>query len=220
MIKESFNIIFKDKEWIKKTTIGALFSVIPIIQIFSIGYIEKFLHSILKEGNRELPKWKNWGNLFVKGFLWLIISIIYLFIPLLLMGGILQVFKFNFNFFITPLFVLRSLNPLGISGFSLGSILLLVIFFFLPMALMSYSDTESISAAFHFKEIWEKIEKNMAIYISAYAIVVVVGIIGFLVMLFVSSIPFIGSLVAWYIAAWIWFIVYLLGFSIFAETYK
>ncbi len=220
MIKESFNVIFKDKEWIKKTAIGALFSVIPIIQIFSIGYIEKFLHSILKEGNRELPQWKEWGNLFVKGFLWLIISIIYLFVPLLLMGGIVQVFKFNFKFFITPLFVLKSLNPLGISGFSLGSILLLAIFFFLPMALMSYSDTENIGAAFHFNEIWKKIEKNMATYISAYAIVVVVGIIGFLVMLFVSSIPFIGSLVAWYIAAWIWFIVYLLGFSIFAETYK
>ncbi len=216
MIKESFDVIFKDKEWVKKTAIGALFSIIPILQIFSIGYIEKFLHSILKEGNRELPGWTDWGSLFVKGFLWLVISIIYLFVPLLLLGAILPIFKF----FITPLSILRALNPLGISGFSLGSVLLLIIFFFLPMALMSYSDTESIGAAFHFKEIWDKIEKNMTTYISAYAIVVVVGIIGFLIMLFVSSIPLVGSLVAWYIAAWIWFIIYLLGFSIFAETYK
>jgi len=216
MVKESFNTIFKDGDWIKKTAIGALFSIIPIIQIFAIGYIEKFLHSILKEGKRELPEWHSWGNLFVKGFLWLIISIVYLFVPLVLLGAILPIFKF----FISPLSILRTLNPLGISGFSLGAILLFVIFFFLPMALMIYSDTESIGAAFRFKEIWEKIEKHITTYISAYAIVVVVGIIGFLIMLFISSIPLIGSLVAWYIAAWIWFIIYLLGFSIFAETYK
>ena len=56
-IKRSFS------DW-KKLLIGCLLNIIPITNLFSIGYTLECARSELKN-KRELPAWEKWGDLFV-----------------------------------------------------------------------------------------------------------------------------------------------------------
>jgi len=73
---------------LKKFIIGALLNILPIVNFLSMGYALKAGEMSLKK-NRSLPEWTDWGNLFVKGLLAFILSIIWM-IPaliLFLIGG-------------------------------------------------------------------------------------------------------------------------------------
>ncbi len=67
---------------VKKLIIGILLSIIPIINLFSLGYILECAN-VKKKKIKGLPEWKNFGNLFLQGLLGTITWIIYL-IPALL----------------------------------------------------------------------------------------------------------------------------------------
>lgn len=65
-----------------KIIVGAILSVIPIINFISLGYIYQLMSNIINE-RQEMPEWGNFGEKFVRGFMVLIIGFIYMLIPLI-----------------------------------------------------------------------------------------------------------------------------------------
>ncbi|MFC1801019.1 DUF4013 domain-containing protein [Nanoarchaeota archaeon] len=160
----------------KNLTIGALLFTIPLLGIaatffdipllvtiigftvFFLGLIAKLfaygysLNAALAQNKKTLPRWTNWKKLFIKGFLMMIIALIY-FIPLFI---IMLVFG-------TVAFV-TSLNTGDITtAVASASIGVLVSFFIIiitayitPVAIFMYGKKERFNDAFHLRRVFKK----------------------------------------------------------------
>jgi len=179
-----------DPAWIKKVIIGAILSIIPIINFISFGYALELLKNVI-DSKEELPEWSGFGGKFVKGLVAVVIYIIYMLIPtiiLLIFGGTSIIAMANGN---------DAAVAGGVVGFGitvlLAGLIALILGFIVPMALANYIAYDEFGAAFRFSEIIGKIKDNFSDYIIMYLIIIVLGAIsGFLAGL----IPIIGMLIA------------------------
>ena len=216
-IQRDFSVIFKDKEWFKKTLIGGSFLMIPPLFIFSFGFIARFIHDRLETGNKRLPIWDNWGLMFLKGFEWGLIIVVYFAIPLfilsLLPGPLIE-------FMVNPKFVISNLKIGGFFILFLFFFLGFIVMFFMPMALILFSDTGSFANAVKFKEIYKHIKNNLAPYLIAYILTVFLLVFDFLLLLVLNTytVPF-GLILPYFLFVWFGFMVLLISASLFIESF-
>ncbi|MBW2995266.1 DUF4013 domain-containing protein [Candidatus Woesearchaeota archaeon] len=141
-------------DW-KKLTIGAVMYMIPIVSIitsfFGWGYALMCGKTAMKK-TQKLPEWTNWGDLFVKGLVAAIISIIY-FIPAAVVLGIVVG-----TTVITSLTLQNLTAIFGSMGIGLFiSILVgLLTIYILPVALLLYVSEGTFGAAFRFSDVLKK----------------------------------------------------------------
>ncbi|OIO62752.1 hypothetical protein AUJ83_02370 [Candidatus Woesearchaeota archaeon CG1_02_33_12] len=168
----------------KKLGIGALMYMIPWVSIitgfFSSGYgLECAKTAIKKKPN--LPEWSDWGNLWIRGFLMFLISVIY-FLPLALLSVL----------FVGPLILkimggILSSNPetfiegLGSAGNTLAflGLLAVLIVYVLPMAIMFFVEKWNFSDAFKIGDIFKKAftSKYFVAWIILIVYAMVIGLI-------------------------------------------
>ena len=110
-VKRDFVVIFRDRDWIRKTLLGGLFFMFPPFFILSFGFVARFIYNRLETGNKELPSWDHWVTLFIKGFEWGLIILFYLAIPVLFLSLLPGSF---IEFLVNPRFIISNLN---LSGF-------------------------------------------------------------------------------------------------------
>ncbi|AEH07056.1 DUF4013 domain-containing protein [Methanothermococcus okinawensis] len=189
----------EDTEWIKKIIIGGILNIIPIVNFISFGYALETMESIIINKNQtNLPEWDEFGSKFIKGFMGIIISIIYLIIPIIIM----IITTFSYGHKSTGLFV---------SGISVSGILMIIIGFILPMALANYVAKGSFGAAFELGEIIGRIKSVVSEYIVCYVVMIVL----YVVAGFISAIPIIG----WIIGAILGFYLQLVYAYYFGNLY-
>ncbi|VVB87564.1 Uncharacterised protein [uncultured archaeon] len=190
-IEEEVKFPTKDSEWIVKVLIGGILGIIPIINLIEYGYILKVMKGAI-DGNPGMPKWDDWGNLFINGLIGFVISLIYLIIPILIIfvsaGGIMAAaFSGNMN-------LMAGMMAGAIGGILIGLLLALVFGFMVPMALAMYTKENSFGAAFRIGEVVSRIKSVFADYITVYIVLIVllfilgllnfIPILGFLIMIF------------------------------------
>jgi len=59
-----------------KFIIGAVLSIIPVVNFLAMGYELKCAKSAMN-GKYDLPEWTDWGDLFVKGLLLVVIGVVF-----------------------------------------------------------------------------------------------------------------------------------------------
>ena len=223
-IERDLSVIFKDKEWIRKTLMGGVFLLIPPLFIFSFGFIARFIHDRLETGTKALPSWDHWSSLFIKGFEWGLIIVLYTAIPVfilsLLPGTVIE-------FLVNPKFVMTSLRVGGFFILFLSFLLGCIVMFFLPMAIILFSDTGSFTDAVRYEKIYKHIKSNLAPYLIAYMLMVFLLVVNFLLHLFINT--YIGVLntyifhfcliLAYFIFLWLGFIILLISASLFIESF-
>jgi hypothetical protein len=216
-IQRDLSVIFKDKDWFKKTLIGGVFLMIPPLFIFSFGFFARFIHDRLETGNKALPSWDNWGSLFLKGLEWGLIVVFYFAIPILFLsllpGSVIQ-------FLVNPKFVISSLKIGGFFILSVSFLLGCIAMFFIPMALILFSDTGSFINAIRFKEIYQHIKNKLAPYLVTYLLMVFLLVFDFLLHLVLNTyIIHFGLILAYFLFIWIGFIILLISASLFIESF-
>jgi hypothetical protein len=216
-IQKDFSIVFKDKDWLKKTLIGGLFMMIPILNVFSFGFIAMFIYEHLETGNKELPSWNNWGLLFVKGMEWGIVILTYFALPVLILsllpGSVMM-------FLVNPKFVIAGLNPNGFFVLFLSFILGFLVMFFLPMALILSSKAKSFIETIRFQKIYQHIQKNFLPYIVAYLLTIILLVFDFVLHIILSAYVFqFGLISSYFIFSWLGFIILLISSSLFVESF-
>jgi hypothetical protein len=216
-IERDLSVIFKDKEWFNKTLLGGIFFMIPPLFILSFGFIARFIHDRLETGNKALPSWDNWGLLFLKGFEWGLIIVFYFVIPVfilsLLPGSVVQ-------FLVNPKFVISSLKIGGFFILFLSFLLGFIVMFFLPMALILFSDTGSFINAVRFKEIYKHIKNKPAPYLVTYLLTVFLLVLDFLLHLVLNTVQFgLILILAYFLFVWLGFIILLISASLFIESF-
>lgn len=222
---------------LKKLIIGILLHIIPIVD-FTIVYGFQMECSGLGKNkpSKQMPKWKEWKYLFMKGLGAVGIKIVYMLPAIILIGigimiaaiDIIQMIAEN----ITPeIFYQISNNPVAAemfgqvfwmkNGFSIiatilkispifiaGGILFLLAKFLSPLAILNYLKKRKFSAAFEFGTILKK-AFTMKYILSCLALLAVAVVLGSILLF----IPFIGMPA-------LAFMIGVMGYSLFGQVYK
>ena len=185
--KEAFKRPFTD---VIKLLIGILLNIIPIVNFLAQGYHLECARTSNKK-KYKLPKWKNWGNLFVRGLLSTIIGIIYLLPTLIILFiGVGTAFLTTITTQeILP--ILATGGPLIIIGLILG----IVTAYIAPMAIINYAMNYKFLTGFEFGKIFKKAFTGT--YFVAWLLV---GIYGVVLSLIFNFIPVVGSGISSFIA--------------------
>ncbi|MEM2956139.1 MAG: DUF4013 domain-containing protein [Candidatus Pacearchaeota archaeon] len=211
---------------IKKLIIGILFSILPIINWFAVGFILECSGVGKTKPSKKMPEWKNFGNLFIKGFFNFLISIIY-FLPAIIIfivgvGSLMVQLLTLLSLedisnaatdeakmaLISP--IIDNLRPLLINAIPFiifSTLLFLVAIYVIPIAVLSYLQENNFSGAFKFKRIFKKAFTGK--YFVAW---ILMAFIGILFSIILGLIPYVGSAIYS-------FIIGVISFSLFGQVY-
>jgi hypothetical protein len=187
-IMEEIKFPSKDSEWIQKVLIGGIVSVIPIVNLIACGYLLKVMKGAM-DNKPGMPKWEDWGNLFMNGLIAAIIGLIYMIIPtliLLVSAGSMVAAALSRN---TEMLMGALAGAAG--GFLIALLLAVVLGFLIPMAMSMYIKENNFGAAFRVGDVIARIKSVFGDYLMVYIIVIALS----LVLGVLSGIPVLGFLV-------------------------
>jgi len=189
-------IKYPSSEW-KKVIILGIFFILSIIIIgifFVLGYFLRIIKATLA-GYDELPEFDEWGDMFVDGLKVLVVSFVYMIIPLIVIGvGIFaSIASYTATSASNPFAFLAVIGVTGI----IGGILALIFGLVAYIAIANMALYDEIGAAFNFGEILNRIKMiGWGKYIVWYIVMLIVGVIGGFIAGIVNIIPFfIGFLI-------------------------
>ncbi len=146
-IEQVWRNIFKSNRVLSKLTLGTILSLVPILNLFSLGYLYRVTMSIRQGEPINLPPWEDWQGLFNDGLKLLVILLVWMGVPVLL-GS----------------FVDLLLSAVRLQA--LGSIALMVSFpvgtMLCGASLYRYQSFESFKDAFDFVLIWRIFDRTIS----------------------------------------------------------
>lgn len=166
---------------VKKLIIGILLSIIPIVNFFATGFMMETAKMEMKK-KKMLPEWASWGDLFVKGLLAFVISIIYA-LPMLIIGAIVAWPAIN-SMMNSGSMMWGSLG----GGIAVVLLLGLLVAYIVPSALLHFIKDGKFGSAFKFGSIFKKAFKGQ--YFVAW---IVAMLYSFALGAILGNIPVIGS---------------------------
>jgi hypothetical protein len=225
-LQKPFYYQFDDKEWLTKLGVGALISLVPILNFAVAGYAVQVIRNVAANATEPLPNWDDLGGKFRDGLLLALAGLIYA-IPI-------------FVFLCFPLSVLaaggiissnNSLKDVATSLMAVGG-LALVCFFGLfvlyalflslvrPIIMVIFSRERTFASCFQFGEIMRILRTYPGPFFTTWGVIILAGlgvsIMSSFVMLLIGWIPLIGWLISFLLplAATIYLVsadAYLLG---------
>ncbi len=202
--KEAFKRPFTN---VLKLIIGIILSIIPIVNFIATGYHLECAKTAFTKKFR-LPDWKNFGKLFLNGFLAVVISLIYLIpvIIILLIFGI-SIMKDWFQGGLTSPTQLINILADFRGIIFVGFLLFILAAYIIPMALVGFIEDGKFGDAFS-KSIFKKA------FTGKYFVVwILMGLYTIILGLILGFIPFVGGSIAGFITS-------LTSFTAIGEVYK
>jgi len=175
-LKKLLSQPFKDREWLVKMLLGSVITIVPVFNFLSLGYFLRCIKHSWR-GHHALPAWDNWPDLFKEGCLALLITLLYLAIPL-------------------ALGYLVALIP--IAGIALASIIIFIMGLIIPMAIASFAICGSLRDAFYFKVIIYLVSQVFNLYVVGYLAATLSVILGLSLLLIFPLVGFVGGAVIFY----------------------
>ncbi|MEN1760260.1 DUF4013 domain-containing protein [Anoxynatronum sibiricum] len=148
----------KMKGW-PRWLLGSLLTSIPVIEVFTLGYRYRLYHQGMAH-QWALPRWEDWGSLFLKGLQLLLIRIVYYLMP-----SAVAIFFFaaTYRKDISAGLLYTMLITTGLA-YLLAS-------FLMPMAVAGCVHTGTMKAAFRLPEILRNIGRAGTSYLLVFLLV-------------------------------------------------
>jgi hypothetical protein len=197
----------KDPDWLSKTLMGGLFSLLGLLLIgnfFVVGYLARFARNVAAGMETPLPAWDTLGEYFVEGLKLVLAALVYI-IP----------FIFAVLLIVIPAAMLENSGAEDLGGglASCGVCLIvplaLLMTIVLPAAYTLAAVHRSAAAMFDFKRIFQFIKVNVMNYVLA-----------ILVYLVANSLSQVGVVALCVGIFWTAFISLIITVWAFAETYR
>jgi hypothetical protein len=83
-IGKSFSYPFEDKEWISKLGLGAVITIVPVLNLAWSGYMVGIIRNVMNNAAQPLPAWDDLGKKFMDGLILLGAGLVYA-LPMLLL---------------------------------------------------------------------------------------------------------------------------------------
>lgn len=74
--------VFSDRNWLKKCAIGAVLSIVPIVNILVLGYLYQLFQAGKQGKDIALPEWDDIKNLLLDGLRFLVVGLIFAGLPI------------------------------------------------------------------------------------------------------------------------------------------
>ena len=205
-IEKSFRFPFEDQQWISKLGLGALITLVPILNFAWSGYLVDILRNIMNNTSEPLPTWDDLGKKFSDGLILFAAGLIYASPILVVMCLPLSMMAFSglFSGNSNMEDLTRVISGAGgvlFSGllclFFLYAIALSLIY---PAILVMFSREGTFSSCFKLREAFDMISRNAAPFFTAWGLSLVgglgVGLVIGMLNLFVGWIPCIGWIIS------------------------
>ena len=177
-IGKAFGFVTEDEQWITKVLIGGLIQFVPLLGTIAIlGYSYRVAQNVARGNPRPLPAWGEFGDFLGRGFMALVIQIVYL-LPLIVLYGVFL--------FLTVAGAAAAEDSEAVAGvlgllslclIPLQLVVALVCVFASLAAIMRYLATDSLGEAFKFGEVIATLRNH----IGSFLMILVVGILAGLV---------------------------------------
>lgn len=175
-LREYLLFPLRDPDWVRKLLLGCVVTLLPIVNILTLGYFLACLDAGLR-GRQMLPEWDGWAELFNDGLQVLIICLVYLGVPLIL--------------------AVLLLSLPGI-GSLLAAIIFLILGTMLPIAIGAFSISRDFRDAFRISEIFFHTNKIINEYISAYLTTALAICLGIVIYMLAPLLSVLGALIIYY----------------------
>lgn len=203
--EKSFSYPFEDKDWVSKLALGALISMVPILNFAWSGYLVDIIRNVMHNAAEPLPTWDDLGKKFNEGLILFAATLIYaspiliaicLPLTIIVSSGL---FSENSN---TQDIGEAMLQVGGALLYCLLCVLLLyglVLSIIYPAILILFARAGTFASCFRMREALDLIRKNAAPFLTAWALSLAaslaIGLIVGFVNLVVGWIPCLGWIV-------------------------
>jgi hypothetical protein len=205
-INKSFTFPFEDKAWLSKLGIGALVSLVPILNFAWSGYMVELIRNVTNNTAEPLPNWDNFGKKFTEGLILVLVGLVYALPIIILICLPLSV--------MTVPAILAGDGGLGdfgqvvagVGGVLFFCMMLLLVAYSLilsvvfPAILVVFAREGTFASCFKFREVFDIIGRNAGPFFTAWGVSLGAGIaIGFvtgIVQTILGLIPCIGWIAA------------------------
>lgn len=220
---KGFTYIFEDRDWAKKMLVGSLVTSVPLAEAVSNGYQMQVIENLKAGKSEPLPEWQNAGAMFGRGLrLWLAVNAFY--IPSIIISvvswfiGLPFLLGMILNFFASQtmdggieqrgtVFVVGYLIQFAVAlvAVLLGSVLLPVVFFFVPAMALRCQETGSLLSTLNIFAHVKFVLQNLSDYVISRILVAAMLFGMHLVASAIGGATFwiagLGVLLAWIIGA-------------------
>lgn len=190
-LQQNLVYMFKDTNWLSKILVGALVSLVPILNFAAYGYAVQTTRNIRDDEATPLPGWSgSIGKFFGEGLKLFVIGLLYS-IPI----GILSVI-------LIPLFASDSgaAKALGVLIALVELLLVLLLIFWFQGVIVNFANVGTIGSGFQFGKIWAIISQNMGRMLVTVGVAFLAGILVSIVSGILGIIPCIGWIAAWLVS--------------------
>jgi Protein of unknown function (DUF4013) len=204
-VEKSFSYPFEDKEWLSKLGLGALISLIPVLNFAWSGYLVGIIRNVMKHDPEPLPTWDNLEKKFSEGLILFGASLIYaapILIALCLPLGISilsGLFSGEDNMHDLGRMIAETG---GVLFFCLLCVFLLyglVLSIVYPAILVLFSRAGTFASCFKLREAFELIRKNASAFFTAWGLSWVASIGVGLLVGFVNTVVGFVPCIGWII---------------------
>lgn len=179
-IGKSFTYPFEDKNWLSKLIIGALVSIVPILNFAWAGYVVDLVKNVMNKTDEPLPEWTEFGEKFMKGLYIFVAALVYA-LPVLCL---LTVFAITTGTTITRIINYETWNTVETLFTGVGLVLscLIVLYsillsFFYPAMLLHFAQKETFGSLFEIGSIFRTATNNLSKYLVAWLIGIVAALL-------------------------------------------
>ncbi len=205
-LQKPFYYQFDDTQWLTKLGVGALISLVPILNFAVAGYAVQIVRNVAASAPEPLPNWDDLGAKFRDGLLLALAALVYA-IPILVFLC-LPLSLFVASGIISTDNNLKELatSLLAVGGVALlcffGLLLLYALFLSLirPIIMVIFSRDRTLASCFRFGEIMKILSTYPGPFFTVWGVIVLAGLAVSIMVSFVALvigwIPLIGWLVA------------------------
>jgi hypothetical protein len=194
-IQKSFSYPFEDKQWVSKMGLGAVISLVPVLNFAMTGYMIQIVRNLMNDVQEPLPNWDDLGKKFMDGLMLVLAGLVYALpviilscLPLSVMTIPAIIASGNSDF----QDIANAVTGAGGVLFAAMSCLFvaygLVLSVIFPAIYVNYAQEGTFASCFKLREVFNLIGKNAAAFFTAWGMSLVAGLVVGLVTGIVTSV--------------------------------
>lgn len=203
---KSFTYAFEDAQWISKLLIGALISIIPLVNIAWGGYTTEIIRRVSRDDAEPLAGWDNFGKYFIDGLILVIAGMIYA-LPIIIL--IIPLFPVFISAAQARGDTQSALTALGVGLAVILACLIVLYLLFLsllyPAVQINFARYGTFGSCFQIGKIIKLVSGNLGNFVVAWlaylAVSILAGMVGGTVASILAIIPCLGWLLSLVISA-------------------
>jgi hypothetical protein len=203
-IGKSFTYPFEDKQWVSKVGLGAVVSLVPVLNFAMTGYMIQIVRNMMEDVQEPLPNWDDLGKKFMDGLMLVLAGLVYALpvivlscLPLSIMTIPAIIASGNSDFQDISNAITGAGGVLFAAMTCIFVVYGLVLSVIFPAIYVNYAKEGTFASCFHLREVFNIIGKNAGAFFTAWGMSLVAGLAIGLVAGIVGSILGLIPCIGW-----------------------